>query len=270
MAKDPAFLFYPKDWIEGTLEMLPSEKGVYIDLLAHQHQKGSLPNETKRLCRLVSMPENEFLVIWDNIKDKFLEVSVDGIPNGIRLVNQKLFELVNKRKEGAFVKKISGTFAYVIKTLKCNKLEKEYIKEKFKAIDFIGISEDLLKEEINKWVSKELKILDIPNGIPNGTEMVDHSLANANIVYTNINNIETPTKEKVWEVISRAGGTKEMAKSFYEKYESTNWYYNGSKVTNFAVLANRFVTNWKINDERNKNKRTKPEFDPTTVKIKLK
>jgi len=273
MAKDPAFLFYPKDWIEGTLEMLPNEKGVYIDLLAHQHQKGSLPNDTKRLCRLVSMSENEFLVIWNNIKDKFMEVYIDGIPNGHRLVNQKLFELVNKRKENAFIKKISGTFAYIIKTLKCNKLEKEYIKEKFKAIDFIGFTEDLLKEKINDWVNQELKLLDIPNGIPNGSKMVDHSLANVNtIVFNNNKEQDIPTFEKVYEVVKRRGGTKEMAESFFNKHEAMNWTLGGAPIVKWEFLVNNFVASWLRNEEeRNKRKtNNQPEFDPTKVKIKLK
>ena len=114
MSKDPAFLFYSKDWIEGTIEMLPQEKGVYIDLLAHQHQKGSLPIETNRLCRLVCMQEEEFLKIWEHIKNKFTETEPNGLPNGLpngkRLVNQKLAELSEKRRGDAITKKISGIF----------------------------------------------------------------------------------------------------------------------------------------------------------------
>ncbi len=43
--KDPAFLFYSQDWIVGTMFMTMEEKGVYITLLAHQHQKGYLTDE---------------------------------------------------------------------------------------------------------------------------------------------------------------------------------------------------------------------------------
>jgi len=58
--KDPAFLFYPKDWISGTSEMLPNEKGIYIDLLCYQHQNSDLPNDTKRLSRIVGLGHDEF------------------------------------------------------------------------------------------------------------------------------------------------------------------------------------------------------------------
>jgi hypothetical protein len=71
-----------------------------------------------------------------------------------------------------------------------------------------------------------------------------------------------PTKQQVLEAIINAGGTKDMAKSFYEKHESTGWFLNGSPVVNYVTLAQRFVTNWKNNDE----KKTGPELP--TVKLK--
>jgi hypothetical protein len=78
-----------------------------------------------------------------------------------------------------------------------------------------------------------------------------------------------PTKDQVWEVFSRAGGTKEMAKSFYEKHDATGWFINGSPITNWTSLANRFITNWRNLEESRKAPRV-PETDNTKVKIKLK
>jgi len=34
--KDPAFLFYSKDFYEGTRTMLPEERACYIDLMIYQ------------------------------------------------------------------------------------------------------------------------------------------------------------------------------------------------------------------------------------------
>jgi len=72
-----------------------------------------------------------------------------------------------------------------------------------------------------------------------------------------------PTKAEVWEVFSRGSGTKEMAKAFYEKYEGTGWFLGSSPITNFTSLANKFIDNWKRNEEKGK-----PQ-DPTKVKIVL-
>ena len=42
MAKDPAFLFYPSDFLTGTYTMTDEQVGKYIRLLCLQHQIGSL------------------------------------------------------------------------------------------------------------------------------------------------------------------------------------------------------------------------------------
>lgn len=61
-----------------------------------------------------------------------------------------------------------------------------------------------------------------------------------------------PTKNEVWEVFIRSGGTKEMAKSFYEKYDGTGWFIGSSPIINFSSLANKFIDNWKRNEEKGK------------------
>lgn len=40
MAKDPAFLFYPGDWLGGTMGMTFEEKGAYLELLLFQFNNG--------------------------------------------------------------------------------------------------------------------------------------------------------------------------------------------------------------------------------------
>jgi hypothetical protein len=42
MAKDPAFLFYPGDWLGGTMGMTFEEKGAYMDLLMLQFNRGHM------------------------------------------------------------------------------------------------------------------------------------------------------------------------------------------------------------------------------------
>lgn len=60
-----------------------------------------------------------------------------------------------------------------------------------------------------------------------------------------------PTKQQVWEAFSNAGGTKEMAKVFWERSESTGWFFRGSPITNFRHLVGSFIENWKKNDSKN-------------------
>jgi uncharacterized protein YdaU (DUF1376 family) len=156
MGKDPSFLFYSKDWIDGTAEMLPAEKGVYIDLLAYQHQRGDLPNNIDRLARLVRLSKDEFLIIWDIIKDKF-------IVSGERIYNERLNEVMNERKEKAKTNKIIGLFSAFLRTNKPDKKTYNLLKNDFKVSDFEHIDNERLNERINEWCNNRLKSIEDVN-----------------------------------------------------------------------------------------------------------
>lgn len=83
MAKDPAFLFYPNDWIGGTLGMTFEEKGAYMELLMAQFNRGHMTNH---MCGQVVGQ------IWDKIKDKFKKDS-----NGL-WYNERLEAEILKRQ----------------------------------------------------------------------------------------------------------------------------------------------------------------------------
>ena len=58
MAKDPAFLFYPNDWLGGTIGMSFEEKGAYMELLIAQfnlgHMTSHMENENENINTIVS------------------------------------------------------------------------------------------------------------------------------------------------------------------------------------------------------------------------
>lgn len=62
MAKDPAFLFYPNDYIGGTMGMTFEEKGAYIELLMLQFNRGHMDSHMIGHC--VGQ-------IWQRINSKF-------------------------------------------------------------------------------------------------------------------------------------------------------------------------------------------------------
>lgn len=64
MAKDPAFLFYPNDYIGGTMGMTFEEKGAYIELLMVQFNRGHMT--THMIAQTVGQ-------IWESIKSKFVQ-----------------------------------------------------------------------------------------------------------------------------------------------------------------------------------------------------
>lgn len=67
MAKDPAFLWYPGDYIAGTTEFTFEEKGAYVEILMKQFEHGGpLPEEKiKRILR------DKWASIWPAICEKF-------------------------------------------------------------------------------------------------------------------------------------------------------------------------------------------------------
>lgn len=83
MAKDPAFLFYPGDYISGTMGMTFEEKGAYIDLLMMQFNRGHMSK------RMIAQVVGD---LWDKFEDKF-EVDADG-----KFYNIRLEEEQKKRK----------------------------------------------------------------------------------------------------------------------------------------------------------------------------
>ncbi len=164
MAKDPAFLFYSKDWLEGTAEMTPDEKGVYIDLLAHQHQKGSLPSDTKRLAKMVGIAEVDFLKVWTLLNEKFNRTDD-------RLVNRKLSELTTERSSKSHTNRITGKFATLIRSSKhLSKDQVETLKKDFKITDFDHLPTDLATDRLTEWFHVRLKSIGDANANVNGTE----------------------------------------------------------------------------------------------------
>ena len=66
MSKDPAFLFYPNDYIGGTMGMTFEEKGAYMELLMLQFNRGHMTTH------MIGLTVGQ---IWVKIQDKFIQDS---------------------------------------------------------------------------------------------------------------------------------------------------------------------------------------------------
>lgn len=99
MSKDPAFLFYPNDYIGGTMGMTFEEKGAYIELLMLQFNRGHMTSH---------MAGQMVGQLWDKIKDKFIQ-DEDGLYYNARLETEieKRKEFCNSRRNN-----INGTNQY--------------------------------------------------------------------------------------------------------------------------------------------------------------
>lgn len=157
MAKDPAFLFYPADWIIGTLELTSAAKGAYIDLLCAQHNKGDLPTDTKMLARLARMGHDEFLNIWVEIETKFDRSVYQTVDRSVdRLHNRRLTQCMTDRYTKGLTNTIIGTFASVLGRNRYNQEEYQYLRKIFDVNFFLDFKKEEIKQRVTEWVTDSL------------------------------------------------------------------------------------------------------------------
>lgn len=161
MSSDPAFLMYSKDWLSGTAEYMPDEKGVYIDLLCYQHQNNGLPKDTERLAKMVGLSHESFLKIWQVISKHFIE-------SDNRMVNQKLQKVMNNRAEKSHINTITGTFAGILRLGNYSSRQYKYLRDNFKVSNFINYPKEEITERLTEWIDTCLK------SIGNGNEDVNN------------------------------------------------------------------------------------------------
>lgn len=96
MAKDPAFLFYPGDWLGGTMGMTIEQKGAYFELLMMQFNNYQFTESQAKQVLSVC-----FDYAWPTIKHKFES-------DGAFYWNARLREEIEKRKKYVESRRYSG------------------------------------------------------------------------------------------------------------------------------------------------------------------
>lgn len=106
--KRPWFKFYPRDWLsdEKVRSVSFRARGVYMEILCLMWKSRTckLPYDLKRLSRMVGMPQDEFIKIWDELMHPTARIfSVKkGKVQSDRLLLEKLeLERIKKAKSGA-------------------------------------------------------------------------------------------------------------------------------------------------------------------------
>ncbi len=165
--QDPAVLWYTNDFLEGTADMSPEEIGVYTVLLCYQHRRGYLPSNTRRLARLVRLPEEEFSILWEEVQKKFVRYTTllpigtdtggDGGSEYLKeaIANKRMY-LETKKRSQYLEKKavfaiVGNWFRYHPTAKMLKKAQKEWLK---KEINYSYIFENLLdKNDIEKYIN---------------------------------------------------------------------------------------------------------------------
>lgn len=69
--KDPAFLFWPGDWMqsETVRAMTYEQRGIYLELLAMAWLEGSIPEDQERLRRMVGLSASRWAKVWPLVSE---------------------------------------------------------------------------------------------------------------------------------------------------------------------------------------------------------
>lgn len=143
MGKDPAFLFYPGDWMGGTMGMTFEEKGCYLELLMMQFNNGKFTEQQVKQVLSVCFPH-----AWPTLKHKFQT-------DGTYYWNERLQIEIEKRSKFIESRRLSGLTpkkekAYAKHTLKRGENEnRNDNRDRIKYGEFVSMT----TEQYNKLVS---------------------------------------------------------------------------------------------------------------------
>jgi hypothetical protein len=186
--KSPAFLFYSKDFYEGTRTMLPKERACLVDLMIYQQQHGPIPKDYERMVMYCSGCDEATLMA--TLKAKFRETEHGWI-------NGKMEKVSRGREDYLDAQSINGRIGQFWKKVKALVNAKELKELKSVVYDEIG------KEKFSEMLTDSKATLE---GLLEGLRK---HIANA---------IED---ESVDEVVS----LKKDARVFFENDEALNQTY---------------------------------------------
>lgn len=179
--KDPAFLFYSRDFYEGTRTMLPEERACYMDLLIYQHQHGYIPNDIRRVLMYCSGIDEATLKA--TLKAKF-KLCSEG------WYNEVLQDKMSNRSDHKIVQSINGKFGQIMRKAKklCSEAEYQQFREYFctvigkeKGVDLLANDEatlkGLLEASLKHYANANANANNIIKGVENSkTEILDDDL----------------------------------------------------------------------------------------------
>lgn len=178
--KDPAFLFFTLDWLQLTAKLYPEEKGVFIDLLCHQHREGAITNDPVRLARTVGLTVDQFQPIWSTVRLLFEEREGNLLVN--LWLEEKTTNRSTDRSTNSHVRSILSRFAVLVRKAKGAPVEIiEQIKKEFNVVDYQQFNIEEAAVRLTKWWTyryDQLVELGIPIGQPKNNLVIENENEN--------------------------------------------------------------------------------------------
>jgi uncharacterized protein YdaU (DUF1376 family) len=183
MAKDPAFLFYPSDFLTGTMFMNNEQIGIYIRLLCSQHQHGGIID---KLSFNSLVGENHLL------KSKFIETETG-------FYNERLTIEMDKRN------KKSNNMSETAKKVWENRKIQLYNKSKeseYNCITDVKKNDTIVIQTVNRNedINKDISIIDIWFEDLKNSSQLETICINNKFDINQIRNVKLPEFKKYAEL----------------------------------------------------------------------
>lgn len=220
MAKDPAFLFYPGDWLGGTMGFTFEMKGCYFELLVFQFNNGG--KFTKAQAKQVL--NGSFDLAWPLLEQKFRK-------EGDCYYNRRLNDEIDRRKKFSESRRINGLARKKGKS-ECEAyaphMETENINTNETEINKGGVGE--------KWNTKPGKeLLDLE------LDPVKGGAVKQLFVFTKEHQLSHDELDLLWEIFKAQNFTGE--KFYNSKNDVYSHFINWSKTQNVNGSPNQKQTN---------------------------
>jgi uncharacterized protein YdaU (DUF1376 family) len=208
MKKDPAVLFYISDWLTSTSEMDADVRGWYLNLLLHNYDKGSLPNDIEKLAVLAGVKFSEYKR-FEQVFEQVFKQKFEQTPEQ-RLSNPRTNEILRQRENFKEKRSESGKLSYFLKFCRAKyskSMTKDFIEFVKDNIDFTDI--DLKSEHMLEHLFKHLFEL-YRNRNRNRNENID-VIKDKDIELVNSLNLQNPEFEEVFVIWLRYKRSKGQA-----------------------------------------------------------
>lgn len=300
MNKDPAFLFYPSDFLVGTMLMSNEEVGKYIKLLAYIHTKGGSITEKeffqvcnkddviiiekfkvdgegnyynerllseirKRSSYTESRRNNRLKATNDDLSVYLIKNNVSGLVKIGSSNNPKrrLIELqnANLNEELQIIAIVEGVTQKIE-----NKIQKQY-KHKNVFNEWFNLDDDDIKNIIKEYDMSNHMILHMSNHMENENINV---IINKDLSSPLNNNTKKkkelfikPTLEEINNYILENNYII-VGEEFYDYYESNGWLVGKNKMKNWKATVN----NWNRKEDKKHNTKQEETSNPFLKRLK--
>lgn len=259
-SKDPAALFYIDKWLVATAEMDADLRGWYLNLILHQYDKKSLPNNIEVLAVLANVKFSEF----ERFKQMFEQVLRHKFKENEsgRLKQEFATEVIQAREKFTEKRELAGKIGYFIKFVKRVHGDDykflEYLKNE---IDFENL--DTKDEENLKQVLKQmLKLYINTNKDIDNDALITIKQENEMLVKTASPYAKKiiPSLDEVIEyIVFEKLASQNEAEKFFDYYQANGWRVGKNTMKDWKAAARNWLKNASNFNKSNNNQQSRLE-----------